>query len=175
MRGRRATISSWAADQARPAFTVASSPRRYAAGMRIALAVLLITASARADAPHACPAAVTASVHKAFPDARLGACKAERDHGKDVFEVALTRPGGAKLAVDVAPGGEILQIEEAIAVDALPDAVKRAFAAKYPKATPRSAEKQTAGKDVRYEIAFQTDHGGKEATFTADGHFVDEE
>ena len=38
-----------------------------------------------------------------------------------------------------------------------------------------AASKQTAGKDVRYEIAFRVDSGRKEATFSADGTFVEEE
>jgi hypothetical protein len=143
--------------------------------LRTTIFLLLLTAPAYADAPAACPAAVTTGVHKAFPTATLGACKAEHEHGKDIFEVKLTLAGGGKAEVDVAPDGSILQVEEQIAVDALPDAVKKAFATKYPKAKASGAEKQTAGKDVRYEIAFQTDKGRKEATFAADGAFVEEE
>jgi hypothetical protein len=145
---------------------------------RTALAVVALlvlgAAPALADAP-ACPAAVSAGVLKAFPRAAIASCKAERDHDKDFFEVVLTRTGGARIEVDVAPDGAILQIEETVAVDALPDRVKKAFAAKYPRARPTAVSKQTAGKDVRYEIAFQTDKGRKEATFAADGKFVEEE
>jgi hypothetical protein len=83
--------------------------------------------------------------------------------------------GGERLEVDVAADGTILQVEEPIAVDALPDAVKKAFAAKYPGAKATGANKQTAGKDIRYEIAFVVDKARKEATFSASGAFVDEE
>lgn len=139
------------------------------------LAMWLVGAApALADAP-VCPAAVSAGIRKAFPQASIASCKAERDHDKDFFEVKLTRAGGDRIEVDVAPDGAILQIEETVAVDALPDPVKKAFAAKYPRARATAASKQTAGKDVRYEIAFQTDKGRKEATFAADGKFVEEE
>jgi hypothetical protein len=142
--------------------------------LRTTLVLLLSVSPALADAP-ACPAAVSAGVRKAFPTATIAGCKAERDHDKDFFEVKLTRAGGDRIEVDVAADGTILQIEEPIAVDALPDPVKKAFAAKYPRAKPSSASKQTVGKQVHYEIAFRTDRGRKEATFGADGSFLEEE
>ena len=137
--------------------------------------VLLLSTPVYGGSPGACPAAVTTALGKAFPSATIGACKAEREHGKDQFEVRLTAPGRDPFTVDAAPDGTILQVEEAIAIDALPDAVKKAFAGKYAKAKPSGAEKQTAGKEVRYEIAFSTAGGRKEATFTADGRFLEEE
>jgi len=137
--------------------------------------LFLLAAPARADAPGRCPAPVIASISKVFPKATISACKPERDHGKDIFEVKLARPGGDRLEVDVAADGTILQVEEPIAVDALPDAVRKAFAVKYPRARPTAVNKQTAGKDVRYEVAFVVDKARKEATFSADGAFVEEE
>jgi hypothetical protein len=139
------------------------------------VALLLLAAPVRADEPGRCPAPVIAGVSKAFPKVTISACKPERDHGKDIFEVKLTRSGGDRLEVDVAADGTILQVEEPIAVDALPDAVRKAFATKYPRAKATGANKQTAGKDVRYEIAFVVDKARKEATFSADGAFVEEE
>lgn len=140
------------------------------------LVLLLAAAPAYAEPPGGCPAAVTTAVKKAFPKATLGACKAEHEHGKDRFEVKLTKSSGEKVEVDVAPDGTVLQVEEKIAVDALPAAVKKAFAAKYPKATPTRAEKQTpATGKPSYELAFQVDGKRKEATFAEDGAFVEEE
>ena len=89
--------------------------------------------------------------------------------------IKLARPGGDRLEVDVAADGTILQVEEPIAVDALPDAVRKAFATKYPRAKATGANQQTAGKDVRYEIAFVIDKARKEATFSVDGAFIAEE
>jgi uncharacterized membrane protein YkoI len=144
--------------------------------IRTALVALLVFAApAHADSRASCPAAVTGGVRKAFPRATIEACQAGHERGRDIFEVKATKATGERVEVDLAPDGTILQIEEKIAVDALPDAVKKAFAARYPGSKASGAEQQTAGKDVRYEIAFQTDHGRKEATFSRDGSFVEEE
>jgi glycine cleavage system protein P-like pyridoxal-binding family len=53
---------------------------------------------------------------------------------------------------------------------ACPAAVTTALA----KAKPTSAEKPTAGKAVRHEIAFSTAGGRKAATFAADGKCIEE-
>ena len=137
--------------------------------MRITLLCLL--AATPAFAAPSCPTAVTDAITKAFPKAKVDRCKAEKEHGHDQFEVRVTKADASKAEVDVAPDGKILQVEETIAPAELPDAVKKAFAAKYPKAKASRAEKQTAGAEVSYEIAF----GTKEATFKADGSFVEEE
>ena len=139
--------------------------------------VVLMVLLAAPAAAHAgtCPDAVTGAVAKAYPRATIAACKAEREHGKELFEVKVTTASGDKLELDVAPDGAILQIEEAIALDAVPGAVKKAFAAKYPKAKPTTADRLTAGTTVRYEIAFALDKAHKSATFAADGAFVEQE
>ena len=142
----------------------------------VPLVVLVISATpANGDAPSSCPALATAALMKAFPKATIVACKPESAHGKDFVEVKLRTSGGDKIEVDVSRDGTILQVEENIAVDALPDVVKKAFVAKYPRAKATGASKQTAGKDTRYEIAFRVDKARKEATFSADGTFVEEE
>lgn len=135
--------------------------------LRTALFLAVLATPALAD----CPKTVTDAVAKAFPKAKLDKCHPEHEGGKDIFEAKLTRADGTKAEVDVAPDGSILAVEEKIAVDALPDAVKKAFAARYPKAKAERAEKQTAGKTVTYEVAF----GKTEATFAADGRFIEEE
>lgn len=135
--------------------------------LRTTLILALFATPAFAD----CPKAVTDGVAKAFPKSTITRCHPEHEDGKDIFEAKITRADGTKAEVDVAPDGSILQLEEKIAVEKLPDAVKKAFATRYPKAKPERAEKQTAGKTVSYEVAF----GKTEATFTEDGKFVEEE
>jgi hypothetical protein len=130
--------------------------------MRTALLVLLISVPAFAGD---CPKPVTDAIAKAYPKASVKACKAEGAS----FEARLNNPD---VELDLAADGKILATEEKIAVDALPDAVKKAFAAKYPKAKAERAEKETkADKSVSYEIKF----GKTEATFAADGTFIEEE
>lgn len=127
-------------------------------------------------APTACPQPVTAVIARTFPKSTITKCKAEHEHGRDQFEVKLTKADGAKAEVDVAADGKILQIEEKVPVDKLPTAVVKAFSAKYPKAKIDAAEKQTPAEGpASYELGFATDSGRKEATFTEDGKFVEEE
>ncbi len=123
-----------------------------------------------------CPAVVNGTIEKTFPKSTITKCKAEHEHGRDQFEVKIVKADGAKAEVDVAADGKLLKIEEKIAVDKIPATVIKAFAARYPKAKVDVAEKQTPADGVAsYELGFATDSGRKEATFTADGRFVDEE
>ena len=144
--------------------------------MKPLLCTLALGSTLAVAAPPPCPAAVTTAIDKLFPKSSVQVCKAEREDGHDQYEVKLTKADGGKVEVDVSPAGQILQTEEVIALDLVPAAVKKAFAAKYPKATPTRAEKQTpATGKPSYELAFAVDGKRKEATFTADGTFVEEE
>lgn len=140
--------------------------------MKLATCLALLTSVAGLAAAGPCPAPVTAAVAKAYPKSTVTSCVAE----KAQFEVKLVRAGGAKLELDVAPDGAILLTEEVIAVDQLPAVVAKAFAAKYPKARPTRAERQTPAKGhVTFELAFAGDKGAREATFDDTGAFVGEE
>lgn len=148
----------------------------YGPGMRIRsmfLCAPLLFASSLASAD--CPKVVTDAVTKAFPKSTVTTCKAEKEHGHDQFEARIVKSDGGKAEIDVAPDGKILQVEEKIAIDKVPAAVMKAFAAKYPKGKATGAEKQTADKSVTYEIAFDLGTGRKEATFDETGKFVEEE
>jgi len=131
--------------------------------LKCAIALAILTTPVFAD----CPPAVATAIKKAFPKDTIARCKIDEDH----FEVSFTRKG---IAVDVSPAGAILQVEETIAIKDLPAPVAKAFATKYPKAKPASAEKMTRGALVLYEVAFVSDRR-HEATFRADGLFVEEE
>jgi Putative beta-lactamase-inhibitor-like, PepSY-like len=123
-----------------------------------------------------CPSAVKGTIARTFPKSTITKCKAEHEHGRDQFEVKIVKADGAKAEVDVAADGKILQIEEKVPVDKIPAAVMTAFAARYPKAKVDVAEKQTPAEgQPSYELGFSTDSGRKEATFTEDGKFVEEE
>jgi ApbE superfamily uncharacterized protein (UPF0280 family) len=123
-----------------------------------------------------CPSAVTAAVHKAHADAAVTSCKQEHEKGKSEFEVKLATAGGQTMDLDVSPDGTILLTEEPVALSAVPAEVMNALGSKYAGAKPTRAEKQTAADGtVTYEIAFAAGMKKKEATFGADGTFVEEE
>lgn len=117
-----------------------------------------------------CPDAVLAAVTRAFPDAKQAPCEAEHEDGKDVFEVKIAKADGSNAELELSADGTINEIEEV--VTAMPDAVAKAFAAKYPGATASRIEKVTpTGKPAVYELKLEN----KEATFTETGEFVEEE
>jgi hypothetical protein len=119
---------------------------------------------------------VKGTIARTFPKSTITKCKAEHEDGRDQFEVKVVKADGAKAEVDVAADGKLLQIEERVPVDKVPAVVMTAFAAKYPKAKVDVAEKQTPAEgQPSYELGFSTDGGRKEATFSEDGTFVEEE
>ncbi len=136
-----------------------------------ALPFLLLTSVALAEP---CPAAVTEAVKKAFPDGAITKCAAHLEKGQKQFEAKVTR-GKARLEIDLSPTGDILLIEEPIALADLPSLVAKAFATRYPKAKATKAEKMTKGTEATFEIAFQLGGRRKEATFSQAGDFVEEE
>jgi hypothetical protein len=161
-------------------------PRWYVTTMR-PLTALVLSFSLGASAAHAdgkkpvsptagCPPAVITSASRAFPGAKIVACKAAKEAGSDQLEVKLTRKVGGAIEVDFASNGNVLQIAEAIALTKLPDAVAKALKAKYPKAKANRAEKQTiTDRGVFFEIAFKVDGKTRQATFAASGAFVEED
>jgi len=153
-----------------------SSPRRIATLASFLVATTVAAPLALAKQPSVkCPDAVSAAIKKAFPTGTIRSCKAEHEDGADQFEVKV-KNGTTKLEVDVAPDGTIKQIEQRIAVDSVPAAVMKAFAAKYPKAEATRAERQQhADKSVCFELGFKTEQRKHEATFTDAGAFVEEE
>jgi len=130
-------------------------------------------------APHKlaeCPPPVQAAIDKAYPGAKLEGCKEEKEDGKPQFEAKLETKAGAKLGLEVSPTGGLLRTEEKIKLEALPAVVAKALGVKYPGAKATKAEKITpATGKVNYEIAFEAGKDRKEATFAADGAFVEEE
>jgi hypothetical protein len=137
------------------------------------LTVALVLAPALAGADTSCPTTVTDAAKKAFPGATITTCKPE----DGAFEVKLETKDKSKIEADFDAKGTLLQTEEVVPLASLPAAVTKAFAAKYPKAKASRAEKMTkmADKSSEYEIAFATAKGNREATFKADGTFVEEE
>jgi hypothetical protein len=132
------------------------------------LAMLTHIAGARAD----CPTTITDAARRAYPDAAITKCSAH----KSGYEVKLQKKDKSIVELDLSANGEIEQVEEVVPISAIPDAVTKAFATRYPRATIVKAERQQkADKSISFELAFKSDKGRKEATFKDDGTFVEEE
>lgn len=145
--------------------------------LALALAPLLAAPSAALAGPTpACPASITAAATNAVANTTVASCRPEREDGIAKFEVKLTRHDKSIVEVDVATDGKILAIEEPIAIDQLPPAVAKAFATRYPNAKPAAAHKEVVtDKGTFYELTFPRSGKTHEATFQADGTFVEEE
>ena len=148
---------------------------------RVGIVVMLTWTSSFADpgkqaSKPGCPGPVLAAVERAFARSTISSCKTEREHGREQLEVKVVKADGAKVEVDVSPDGELLQTEETIALDQVPAAVMKAFAAKYAQAKVTTAEKQTPASGApSYELGFATAKRRRAATFQQDGTFVAEE
>jgi hypothetical protein len=89
----------------------------------------------------ACPAAVTASIAKAFPAAAITRCDAEQEDRRDQYDVRVDKSGGEMLEADLT------------ALDRVPAHVMTAFRVNYPGAKPARAERWVrTGKGILYEI-----------------------
>jgi hypothetical protein len=139
-------------------------------------AISLFAIHPPAQAGVECPSRIVAAALAPHAGATVVSCNREREHGHTQYEVRLTTKDSARIEVDVSPEGRILLTEERIALGEVPPAVMRALTAKYAAARPSRAERQTAadGK-VTYELGWESSGKRKEATFTADGAFVEEE
>ncbi len=127
-------------------------------------------AHSTAEAGGACPPAVPAAVTKAYPGAAQSACESEHEDGMDNFEIKVKKTDGSAAEIELSADGTILATEEV--VPTMPDAVAKAFAAKYPGAEAKRVERITRpGKPAVFEIKF----ANKEATFSETGDFIEEE
>jgi putative PepSY-like beta-lactamase-inhibitor len=121
------------------------------------------------------PAAVTKAFAARYPS--TAASKAERVTKADksvVFEISAGKRKDMTRATFKADG-TLLEEEAAVPASALPPAVAKAFAARYPGANAWRVEKRTsAGKATTFELGFKTDKGRTKATFKDDGTFVKE-
>jgi hypothetical protein len=97
-----------------------------------------LAAVVRADGekvpPDKLPKAVMDAVKGRFPDAEITSAEKEKEDGKIVYDIEL-KSKGKKYEMDIKEDGTIVEIEKEVALKDLPEAVKKALEAKYPKAT----------------------------------------
>ncbi len=99
------------------------------------------------------PAAVLATIDREAKGATIKGYATEREGGKKVYE-AETMVSGHSRDLQVAEDGTLNEIEEEVALEALPDAVKAGLQAKAAGATITKVESLTKrGKLVAYEAA----------------------
>ena len=124
------------------------------------------------------PAAVKDAVEKRYAGAKQLGWEMEVEEGKTRYEVKLEQ-GKDHLEVSVTSEGKVLSEESELAYSAVPEAVKKAFAAgKYGAWKVHKAEKIVDGQDaakVSYEVAAKQGSEGVEVVFDASGKQLKEE
>jgi hypothetical protein len=111
------------------------------------------------------PPAVMATLKKVAGTAKLDKFEEEIEHGQKYYEGSFTTPEG-KTDVLVAENGELVEIEEAVAPDKVPAAVKAAAEKEAGKDAKVFFEKKT---HIMYEIKFTKGEKRHEIVLLPDG------
>jgi hypothetical protein len=118
------------------------------------------------------PTAVMAAFIKAYPTATIKECAKEVEEGKTSYEVASTENNvGRDVLYD--PEGNVIVVEETIAVSDTPKPVQQAVNKKFPKGEIILAEKLMRGSSVNYEFQVKDKGEIKEVAFDPLGNEVE--
>ena len=129
--------------------------------------------------PDKVPAKVMDAAKARFPNAEWRSITRETENNMTIYDFELTSEG-KKYEMDIKDDGTILEIEKEIAETDLPDSVRKAVAAKHPKAKITEALEKSLIKDGKetpheYEVVLTTESGKEaEMTFSLDGKLTEE-
>ena len=109
------------------------------------------------------PKNVMDSVNKRFPGAQVRSVERETEHGNVVYDFELAQ-NGRKYETDVKEDGTIMETEIQVANRDVPDVVKRAVDARYPRSTIKEVMvvNKVMGRDEKpdhYEVTLVTADG----------------
>jgi hypothetical protein len=118
------------------------------------------------------PAAAAEAFKAAYPKAVVKGCSKEDDNGKVAYEYS-SEEGKTHRDVSYSEDGKLIVAEETVTLDSVPDAVRTALKAKYPKGAVSRSEKITGEGGVKYE--FRVKNGSKrvEAVFDEQGKEIE--
>lgn len=114
------------------------------------------------------PAAVTTALKNLYPKAKVSRYLLEEREGRVVFEIE-TKDGDLGRDLVFSEAGEVLEKEEGMSAQDLPEAVKAALRSKYPQAVVASAERITKGGSVSYEVSLRIGKKKREMAFDGNG------
>ncbi len=98
------------------------------------------------------PSAVLKAFEQAYPKATVKGYAKEKENGTTFYELE-TIDGKTKRDLLYTEDGKTAEIEEAVTIKDLPDAVAKAFTRESPKAQATKIEKVTRGEKVTYDFA----------------------
>jgi len=114
------------------------------------------------------PAAVQAAFHKAYPAAKIKGASSEVEDGKTMYEVESV-DGTINRDLLYLEDGSVIEIEETIALSALPDPVSKALKAEAGKGKVEKAEKLTKGETIQYEFVIASGKSKREVVIDPSG------
>jgi hypothetical protein len=101
------------------------------------------------------PGAVLSSFEKAYPKATIKGLAKEDEDGKTCFEIE-SLDGKTKRDILYSADGKVAEIEETVAENELPDAVRATVHKEFPTGRIAKAEKLMRGSVIEYEIHVKT-------------------
>ena len=105
-----------------------------------------------ADGAPVMPESLARVIAALYPDAAVVEVERERDDGQVEFEIKLRQPtGGHLVEIEATEDVGITEIDEELAVDALPETVRQSLKSVFPQADVRKAVKQV-GIKYSYEV-----------------------
>jgi hypothetical protein len=122
------------------------------------------------------PKAALKAVKDKYPRAKLLGADKEKENGKTVYEIQIEYKDH-NIDVTVTPEGKILSAEKTIKEREVPEAVTKAFKAKYPKAKIKKIEEISKDADqvTAYEYLIEFGKKKLEVKFDPKGKFLAEE
>jgi len=118
------------------------------------------------------PAPALAELKKLAGRATITEFAEEVEHGHTFYEGSWQTPSGAKMDVLVTASGDLVEIEERVTADQVPEAVLKAAGKAAGKGAKLGFEKKTM---VLYEVKFRKGGRRHELLLTPDGRAVEEE
>lgn len=118
------------------------------------------------------PAAALATLKKLARRAEITEFAEEIEHGHTFYEGSWRARSGADMDVLVTTAGALVEIEERVAADKVPAAVRKAARKAAGKRVQLAFEKKTM---ILYEVKFQRDDSRHELLLSPDGRRVEEE
>ena len=114
------------------------------------------------------PTAVRTAFEKTYPKAMINGCATEVKEGKTVYEIT-SKEGQTDRDALLYDDGTVIEVEETVALDSLPDPVQKALHIRYRRDEVTLAEKIMRDGAVLYE--FHVNQKGKldEVVFDPDG------
>lgn len=118
------------------------------------------------------PDNIAAAIKAAYPNAKIQEFDSEKEHGGIVYEVEI-ETGERELILKFDDNATMLETEEEIGFEAIPQGVEAEYHKIAPRETLLEVEKSTSpSKGVRYELKSRGEMGSRSFIFSESGQLV---